>query len=319
VGRILWPTLIIGAVALGLVVSASGTATRNQIEYLARIEEQAGELSKGSAAVRQVIVDLPIIARTDFETAIAAVEEDLSAARALAEEEAPTASVVPIRSMYRQAVESWSDGIEGFKTAILTAADHPDDPTAIDLMASALAQLRAGDAIYADLLAEVAREDVPDPLTPLPAVVMLPEEGGLVSLSLGYVEAARSEMNTLALRPGLGVSQIVANPEWQVDATDQVALPTTEQVVFSVVMVNAGNVASPPTSVTVTLLGGPELVTVVEELAPLEPGQMRTLLIDPLAVEPGGLYEVAASIENTAEDTNLEDNQLIVQFTVNED
>jgi hypothetical protein len=318
VGRYLWPILIVAAITIGLVVSAAGTETRSQIEYLTRMGDEATELSKSADALRQIISRLHVTSRTDFTTVIASIEEDLAASKALADEEPPTPTVQPLRSLFRQVVQAWGDGIALFSTAVLGAADHPDDPNPIDQMASALAELRAGDGLYADLLVELERDDVPAALTPFPGVAMLPEPAGLVTLALGYVDAARSELNTLGLRPGLAVAQIVSDPEWQVDANQQVALPATDTVAFSVVISNVGNVVSEGQQLLVTLIGGPEEVELEETVGPLQPGRQVTVVFDPIGVDPDGLYEVVATILTTTEDTNLDDNQIRVQFNVNE-
>ena len=146
---------------------------------------------------------------------------------------------------------------------------------------------------------------------------MMPGEGELVPLSLDYVAAARSELNTLGLRPGLGISQIVAEPEWEVDATEQVALPPTETVSFSVVMTNTGNIDSAPQPLLLSLLGGPEPISLTKEVPTLQPGRQITLVFEPLTVVPGGIYEVSAEIETIAEDLVIEDNRVRIQFTVN--
>ena len=318
-GRFVWPILIVAAVTIGLVVSAAGTETRSQIEYLTQMGDQAAELSKSADALRQIISRLHVTSRTDFTTVIASIEEDLAASQALAAEEPPTPTVQPVRSLFRQVVQAWGDGISLFSSAVLGAADHPDDPNPIDQMASAIAELRAGDGVYADLLVELERDDLPAALTPFPVVAMLPEPAGLVTLALGYVAAARSELNTLGLRPGLAVAQIVSDPEWQVDANQQVVLPATDTVAFSVVITNVGNVVSEGQQVLVTLIGGPVEVELEETVGPLQPGRQVTMVFDPIEVDPDGLYEVVATILITTEDTNLDDNQIRVQFNVNEE
>jgi hypothetical protein len=318
VGRFLWPSLIIAAVVLGLVVSASGTQTRNRIEYMSGVSDSATELAKGAEALSQITEQLHLISRVDFEAVIAGIQEDLSATAEFIAEEPPDSSLLPVRSLYRQAVNAWTRGVEGFSEAALLAADRPNDPTALDLMAAALAELRTGDGVYAELLVEMEREDMPSTLTPLPEVIMQPEEGGLVALSLDYVSAARSELNSLGLRPGLGISQIVSDPEWDVDANGQVALPSTETLTFSVVMTNTGNIASTPQELVLTMLGGPDPVSLSQEVPTLQPGRQITLLFEPVVVAPGGIYEVSAEIESIAEDLDIEDNRIAVQFTVNE-
>lgn len=318
VGRLLWPILIIAAITLGLVVSAAGAETRAQIEYLSRVEDQAGELSKNGTALRELVSRLRTVSRTEFVAVIDAIEEDLGVATALAAEEPPTASVVPVRALFRQAVDAWGRGVVGFSEAILHAADQPNDNVALDMMTAALAQLRAGDAIYAQLVAETERDDVPAPLTPMPAVVLNPADGGLITLSLLYVDSARSPSNTLGLRPGLAISQIVSDPAWQVDATGQVVVTITDEIVFSVVMTNAGNVGSSSQQVTLVLEGGAEPVELKRLVEPLQPGRQVTLVFEPITVLPGLPYIVTASIESSPDDSNLDDNMRRVQFLVSE-
>ena len=318
VTRLLWPILIIAAITLGLVVSASGVETRAQIDYLARIHAQATELSKNGAALKDMVSRLRTTSRVEFVTVMEAIQEDLADSVALAEEEPPTASVLPVRALFRQAVAAWDQGVAALSEAVLHAADRPNDDVALDMVTAALVQLRAGDAVYLQLLAETERDDVPSPMTPLPAVVMSPTDGGLVTLSLLYVDSARSPNNTLGLRPGLGVSQIVADPAWQVDATDQVVVPVTEEIVFSVVMTNAGNVTSSGQEVILLLEGGAEPVRMSHVVGPLQPSRQVTLIFDPLDVLPGLVYVVTASIETVTGDSNLDDNVRRVQFVVND-
>jgi hypothetical protein len=318
VGRLIWPILIIAAVTVGLVVSAAGAETRAQIEYLSRIHGGATELSKNGAALRDLVTRLRTTSRTEFVAVIEAIQADLEVSITLANEDPPTASVIPVRVMFRQAVEAWDRGVSQFSEAILHAADWPNDNTALDMMTGALVQLRAGDALYGQLLLETERDDVPGPLTPLPTVIMTPADGGLVTLSLLYVDSARSPNNTLGLRPGLSVSQIVSDPPWQVDVNDQVVVSTTEEMVFSVVMTNVGNVGSQSQQVVLVLEGGPEPVQLNQWVEPLQPGLQVTLVYEPIAVVPGLLYEVAASIVVTADDFDLEDNIIRIQFTVSE-
>ncbi len=316
--RLVWPILIIAAIILGLVVSAAGTETRVQIEYLTRLHDHATEMSKNAAALTDLVGRLRTISRAEFLTVVEAIEEDLATAGALVDEEPPTPSVMPVRAMFRQAVGSWERGVSGLSEALLHAADNPGDNRALDLVAAALAELRAGDAIYAQLLLDTEREDIPSPLTPLPPVVMSPSGAVILTLSLLYVDAARSPQNTLGLLPGLAVSQIIADPPWQVDATGQVVVTTTEEILFSVVMTNAGNVGSSSQELTLVMEGGSDPVELSQLVEPLRPGHQVTLVFEPIAVLPGLVYVVTASIESVPEDANLDDNVRRVQFLVGE-
>ena len=307
------------AVIVSLIVSASGDETRVELEYLEEMQSQTVEISKGGDALRDVVSRLQRIDRTEFVTVIDGIREDLAVALAFVEEVPPTISLSPVRSMYRQALRTWDAGVEEYGLSVLAAADNPESLLVVDTMADALAEMRAGDTFYADLLVEMRRVDIPNPLTPMSAVVLMPAEGSLVSLSVSYIDSARSPNSGLALRPGLAVSMVVSDPDWQVNlSNDQVVVPTTDSIVFSVVVTNVGNVASRAEPLVLTLTGGPEQIREQAEIAPLQPNQQVTIIFDPLEVEPGGIYQVAAVLVITGEDSNRDDNQIRVQFIVNE-
>ena len=311
--------VVVGVVVVvSLIVSASGDETRVELEYLEEMQSQTVEISKGGDALRDVVSRLQRIDRTEFVTVIDGIREDLAVALAFVEEVPPTISLSPVRSMYRQALRTWDAGVEEYGLSVLAAADNPESLLVVDTMADALAEMRAGDTFYADLLVEMRRVDIPNPLTPMSAVVLMPAEGSLVSLSVSYIDSARSPNSGLALRPGLAVSMVVSDPDWQVNPNDQVVVPTTDSIVFSVVVTNVGNVASRAEPLVLTLTGGPEQIRERAEIAPLQPNQRVTIIFDPLEVEPGGIYQVAAVLVITGEDSNRDDNQIRVQFIVNE-
>jgi len=304
------------AVIVALIVSASGDETRAELEYLEEIQSQATEISKGGDALRGVVSRLQRIDRTEFVTVIEGIREDLAVGLAFVEDVPPTPMLSPVRSMYRQALRTWDAGIAGYGSSVLEAADNPESLLVVDTMADSLAEMRAGDTFYADLVVEMRRGDILDPLTPMPAVMLMPAEGSLVSLSVSYIDSARSPNSGLALRPGLAVSQIVSDPEWQVNQSDQVVVPTTNSIIFSVVVTNVGNVASKVEALVLTLTGGPEQIREQAEVARLQPNQQLTIIFDPLEVEPGGVYEVAAVLAITGEDSNGNDNEIRAQFSV---
>ncbi len=318
-GRLLWPLLIVGAILVSLVVSSAGDETRAELEYLEILQSQASELAKDGEALNDLVSRLLDVERVEFETVIETISSDLEEARAFAEEDAPTGDLAATRSLYRQAVESWSDGIEEFGATVLTAADDVSHAGVIDNMAKALAELRAGDVLYADLVAELEREETPETLAPMPSVTLMPDRGRLVTLAVTYIDTARHPTNRLALRPGLGVSQIVSEPQWQVNPSEQAVVPSTDTIVFSVVVTNLGNVASGPGSMTLTLSGGAEPLSESITFAALDPNEQTTVAFSPMPVSPGGVYQVEAMLaDGDAPDADLTDNVLTVQFRINE-
>jgi hypothetical protein len=304
---------------LGIVVTAAGVETRSQIDYLTRLQADATRVAQGGAALPGVTTRLSTISREEFITAMDIVVGDLETAVAFSDEEPPTAAVLPVRALYRQAVTAWHGGAGALAEAVLHAADNPNDNAAVDRLVAALAQLRVGDAVWAQLLAEMERADIPEPLSPLPDIVMSPASGPLLNVALVYTEAARADTNTLGLRPGLRVSQLVSEPAWQVDSNNQAVVPVTEEIAFSVVMSNVGNVDSEALELILRLEGGPEPVQAAMTVEPLAPGQQVTLVFEPFTVTPGATYLVTATIGTSAPDADLEDNTITLQFRVGDD
>lgn len=318
-GRFIWPLVITAAAVVAVVITSSGDDTRAELEYLGELEESASELSIGADSLRVVISRLARIERSELETATNGLREGLETAHELVERGPASSNLVGANAVYRRAVEAWTVGVSGFASGILTAADDPTSTVVSDNIANALAELRAGDRLYSDLLRELEAEEVPDPVAPMPEILMLPAEGELFTLSLAYVEAARSPNSGIALRPGLSVASITSDPLWNVDPNDQAIVPATEQVNFSVVVNNSGNIASEPEPIELTLAGESDPVILSEMIPALEPGQQTAIRFLEIPVTPGALYEVAASLTEAANDTNLEDNALSVLFEVNDE
>lgn len=318
-GRYLWPILIVTAVILAVVVTAAGQETRAEIEYLEDMRLQATELARDGSTMTDVMAGLRQMGREEFTIGFDLVSEDLEASRAFIADMPPTESLVPVRALFRQAIEAWHAGVTNLREAILLSADHPGEATSVNAVADALAELRAGDLVYAELQREFEEQDVPDPLTPLPNVVLSPAEGGLASLAISYVHAAEASTNGLGLRPGLAVSQIVPDPVWQINVDGEAVIPTTAEVTFSVVITNKGNVASTAATVTLELVGGESPVLDQMEVPALAPDGQTTVAFDPVPVIPDLGYSVIVRVEITEFDldSDLDDNLLRVEFVVN--
>jgi hypothetical protein len=317
-GRFIWPILITVAALTAVGVSSAGRDTRADLEYLNTLQEQAAALSTRGDALREVISRLARIDRTELVTLVDSMRADIAVGREFAAENPPSATLFAVNALYRQALDAWEAGIGGYASGLLAAADDPSSTVVVDNIANSLAELRAGDRLYADLVEEVARQDVPDAAAPMPTVILMPANGELFSLSSAYAEAARSPNSGLALRPGLTVSQIVTIPLWEVDPSDVAVLPATDTVTFQVVISNLGNVLSTPSTVRLVLTGGEEPVTLDQEFGAMQPDAQTSVRFEDVAVEPGGEYEVNASLVGVEADIDLTDNEISVAFTVNE-
>lgn len=319
--RLIWPILIVAAAVLAIVVTAAGEETRTELEYLEEIRTQTTALSRSGESIADIMPRLREVDRQEFTTVFDAAAADLDVAMAFATETPPAESLFPVWSLYRQTVTSWESGVEGLRGWLLTAADNPDDSTAVNSVGDALADLRAGDNLYLDLKAEFEREEVPEPVAPLAAVTMSPAESGLLSQAASYVAAAQASTNGLGLRPGLRVSQVVSSPRFQINVETQAVIPATETVVFSAVVTNTGNIASQPETLNATLVGAetvsdpPPFAQV--EVPVLQPGGQTTIEFPEAQVEADTLYEVRVALELANPDSDLTDNEVRVQFTVN--
>ncbi|HSJ83891.1 MAG TPA: hypothetical protein VLA91_08725 [Acidimicrobiia bacterium] len=317
-GRLLWPAVVTAVAVVAVVVSGAGADTRAELDYLDTMHDTASELSIGGETLRVVISRLARIERSELVTATDGIRASLDAGLELAEAGPPSDTLVATNALYRQAIEAWTVGVSGFTSGILAAADDPSSTVVVDNIANALAELRAGDRIYADLVRELGREEVPDPVAPMPELVMVPAAGELLTLSLAYVEASRSPNSGIALRPGLRVASITSEPRWNVNPSQQAVVPSTELVDFWVVITNSGNVASDPERIDLTVGGASEPVALTETVPVLEPGEQTSIQFLEIPVVPGGIYEVVASLTELTNDTNFEDNTVSVMFEVSE-
>ncbi len=315
--RVLLPTIVVGALIVAAVVSAAGEETRLELQYLEEIRVQAEELARSGSSIADVMTRVDQVDRNEFTTVFEGVTSDLDVAQAFVAGEPPIDTLTPVWALYRQAVEAWGRGVEGLGTAVLQAADDPDDLTVLDLTANALSDLRAGDALYRDLQVEFQREEIPTPVSPLVLVTMSPGDAGLASQAMSYVSAARRSTAGLGLRAGLTVSQLVSEPEWQINVENQAVIPATDTVAVSAVITNSGNIASQVESVRLTLEGGAEPVVAEQEIPPLQPNGQTTIQFPELEVVPDTLYEARVELQLTNPDTDMTDNMQRVQFTVN--
>lgn len=318
VARFLWPALIIGVLVVAAVVSAAGEETRVELDYLESIRDQAEDLSRSGTAIADVMSRIAEIGRDEFTTVLQGVSQDLDVAQAFVADEPPTESLVPVWALYRQTVTLWDDGVSGLTESILQAADNPDDRTIVNTIGDALADLRAGDSLYEDLKVEVEREEIPAPVSPLVDITMNPSQSGVFNQSSSYFAAARSSNNELGLRPGLRVSQVISDPEWEVNVESEAVVPPTETVQISAVITNSGNVASAPESVGLTLNGGAEPVVAQAEVPALQPDGQTTVEFDELEVIADTPYEVTVALvlNNPDFDSEPTDNEQVVEFTV---
>ncbi len=316
--RFIWPLLLTAGVAVAFVAASASRETRDDLEYVEAMHDELTDISFDSDAFTDVTRRLFSVDRVEFVTVTDSLRSNLAVGLNRIENETPTDILIATHHLYRQTLEAWSAGVSQYTSAILVAADDPENEFVEDQVAEALAAMRAGDDLYVALLHELGMEDVPQPVAPMPQVTMSPAEGSLVTLARTHVTAARSTGNGLALRPGLGVSQLVSDPEMLIGPDGQAAVPATETMVFTVVVTNAGNVLSEEEMLTLTITGGEVPLEMTADVAPLQPGRQTSITFDAVPVAGGLVYEATAALLVTNPDATLDDNQRSVIFLVNE-
>ncbi len=311
------PVLLVAIALIALSASGAGGDARAEIEYLNEMSAQVEAIALGGESLQSIATRLSTIDRPELDVVIDDLRADLAEAMEFGDQDPPSTELFAIRSLYRLALRAWDSGAGNFGEGVLAAADNPSDPTPVDTIANSIVSMRSGDRLFADLLVEIDRADVPDPVTPFRSVALSPGEGPAVSLAVSYSLAARSSTNGLALRPGLGLSQLVASPEWQINPDDLVIMPATEAATFSVVVSNTGNLVSVEEQIVLTFAGGADPVEISALVPQLEPGAQTTVAFDPIPVVPGETYEVMVEVIVSDIDASFEDNIIQVTFRVN--
>ncbi|HZD04593.1 MAG TPA: hypothetical protein VE173_06735, partial [Longimicrobiales bacterium] len=251
--RLIWPALVTIGVAVGVLVASAGGDTRSTIAYLEDVRGSAADLELAGQSLRDLVGDLSRVDRSEFQSVVSGVDDALAGAADIAAVEPPDQALVGAATLFRLGVESWQQGITGFSSAILTAADDPNDQTAVDDLASAVVLVRAGDRIYDALIDELARSDVPSPVGPMPDVRLLPVDTPITILAPAWVEAARSEAGGLALRPSVRIEQVKTEPEWVTSADGDVVIEATDTINVMVVVSNTGNTEAEPGNLKLTM------------------------------------------------------------------
>lgn len=318
--RLIWPLLITIAVVIGLVVATAGGDARSTITYLEDVQTSATEISRAGSTLRTLVGDLSRVDRAEFQSVVNGVETALDSAEAIVRDEVPNSEIVGAMTLYRLALESWTEGIEGFEETILRAADDPLDDTVIDDLASAVVAVRAGDQIYGALIDEFARHDVPAPVTAMPEIRLLPVDTPITVLAPAWVSAARSDGSELPIRPSVRIEQVSTDPEWVTSADGSTVVPAvSETIAVMVVVGNSGNTATSRGSLSMRFSGpDAEPVEATESVPVIDAGARTSIVFRDLAVIPGTFYQLELELDPGGDDTFSDDNTYSTGFTVNE-
>ena len=316
--RVILPIAITVVVLIAAVVASSGNEARTTISYLEDMRKSAAELGLAGSSLTDLVGDLSRVDRSEFESVVSGVQDQLRTATQVAAQEPPDPALVGAATLFRLAVDSWSQGIDGFSDAILNAVDDSADRAAVDDLASAVVLVRAGDRIYRALAEELARDDVPSPVAPMPEVILLPIDTPITVLAPAWVSAARTQTSGLALRPSVRIEQVATKPQWITSADGTIVVEATDSVDLMVVVANVGNIEAEPGALTLTLTSdGSEPMVATQEVGAMQAGSNTSIIFAGLSVAPGSSYQIELELTPGGPDVFVDDNVHSTGFTVN--
>lgn len=317
--RIIWPILITFVAVIVVIVATAGNDARATISYLEDMRSRSVELGRAGSTLSDLVGDLSRVDRSEFQSVVSGVEEALTAAEEVTDQESPEDALVGVATLFRLAVNSWSQGIDGFSEAILRAADDPTDQSAVDDLASAVVRVRAGDTIYDALIEELAREEVPSPVGAMPDVRLLPVDAPVTVVAPAWVSAARAEAGGLALRASVRIEQVTTSPEWVTSADGSTVVPATDIIDVAVVIGNAGNTgADSGGSLELTVsTAEAEPVVLTRGVPAIDAGASTSVIFTDLTVAPGMSYQVQLILTPAGADAFADDNRHSTGFVVN--
>lgn len=314
--RYFWPAAITLVVLAGLGLARINERAAEAVGYMEGIRQSSQSLVAPAASLVSLAKRVEEVDRAEFFTVTEATQDALAAAAAAVEEAPEDPPLLGVASLFRTAVATWSDGVTMFSTGVVELADGV--PGGADRLYIGLQQVAAGDHLYLRLLDEIERVDIPDPVTPLPAIGFMPEGVGAGPLSRLYSVAATASNSLLALRADLAVASVMSDPEWVANTEGDLVIREAQAITIGVVVANNGNAPAPAQSIDVELVSpqGQELHNVaVPELAP---GAQTTVSVPELAVIPGVTYQLQVRLVLTVSDADPTNNAQTFGFLVNE-
>lgn len=286
--------VLLGAVfLLSRYIGDAGSSTL----FAEDVRGQSEDLALVVPTFQSLILNLGETDRILLDETILEISETLDAVEAFAVQVVPPDEASDVPVLLEVSIDSWRRGLERFQAALLKAADEVF-PTPVEAeLIDAFADLRAGDRLYAEMVTRLGVADIPPPVSPLPRIEFFPQVFPMSSTSVTLVAFARAEDSPLKLRAVLGLEQVTSEPAWIVDVQDALVIETTGTLIVKVVIANAGNVESEPTTVGIELFSNAgALQTQVLNVPALAAQSTTTLTTDALDVTQGALYQLLVGL-----------------------
>ena len=307
----------IAAVLIGIafgVVQAQGESELTR-EYL----DTAMEVSQGEHAASEsfatMITNLETLQRSVMIDRLESLESQLAEFTALLEDATPPEGLRRGHLFLQIAASSWRNGMATARQGLIAVSDNPLDEAAQALLAEGLIDLRVGDSAYRGFLSEMVGIDTTLQGGPFPAVAFVPDD------EAGAFDP-REIARRLFITPGLtsefnvAVADLKLEPGPVGEADGIPVVPAGLGLSAEVTVSNRGNTDAQLITIVLDLISDSAAPTQSRQVInSLASGELTTLVFSDLPVEPGGRYEVVATIENADDDAN--DNVIRMLFTVN--
>lgn len=307
-------TLLVAAIGL------SQAATPSSPLLAEDVRSRAMDVSRRADVFRDMLSRIGSVDRVELQTVTDEASTRIADVRTfLAELENPPAEITGVLVLFDLALESWAEGSTGLTAHLLAAADGDAGLGLTDLVTDDLLQLRAGDRLYRQAVAELASADVTQPVSPMPDVSFLPDGYPVGPAARTLLAQARVVGSPLSLNAALAVEQVTTVPEWVLDTEGTLVVDAAESLVVRVVVTNRGNALSEPTVLAVEVIGGDGSAQEASlDVPALEPGAKTTVTFDPLSVTPGRSYSLVVRLALAPGESETADNSRTLLFRVNE-
>jgi hypothetical protein len=317
--RLVWP-LVISLLAVAALLAANvGRRASGTVSYLEAIRAETVTLAQDAGLFVDALARLRSMGRDEFITVLDNLSHDLDRAAGVVATPPEAGAIVGVASLFRLTISAWTEGVEQFRTGVLDAADRPSTAPGADLVTTGLYRLEDGDRLYEALLEELARQEVPDPITPLPSIRFVQTNVPLPIAGSTFAAAAAAEDSLIRLRADLSIEQVSSDPEWVTNPDRTLVIVNTEVMAVEVVVANKGNGPSSPLVLSLDLSGDDGTVLNDQATVPeLRAGEQTVISFSDLAVRPGGLYRLEVRLQITDPDRDVENNARTVDFVINE-
>ena len=311
-------TILIGSiVAFGLVIDDDEAPPL----FAEELREATQDVGLKATAFNQMMLGINSVDRIELDTTVDNVLSSLDAARAvMAEAPENDPELTGPLAILREAMTSWEAGVSVFRELVFEAADDPMASALEIELTDALIDLRAGDRLFSSFVRSMDAADTPAPVLPYPAVAFVSDSYPFSTGPAQIVAVAQAPGNDLALRAELAIRQVVTNPEMSVNTSDQRVVTATSALAVQVVILNAGNTASEPVEVTLSMVGiDDSRIEETVEVAALDAAGQTTVEFVDLVVSPGLTYQLLISLPLVAGEEASDDNRVQWDFLVNEE